>query len=151
MKQAITAAFAALAILASCSQGPACGNSKEAFLKDYYRLVDEAAAAKLPVSDSRWEKYDERFRAYVEECYDLYEPELRPKERRLFWAKSMKYYAERYGGGVLKELGEKKGEAAGKVKEEVEKIWMDAGEALNEATGKARQDQMLKPGHVETE
>ena len=153
MKQIITlmAAFAALALLAGCTQGPGCSDSKDAFLQDYFNLVEEAAAANLPVSDSGWKKYDERFRAYVEECYDLYEPELSGKERRRFWAKSMKYYAERYGGGALQELGDKKEKAAGKVKEEVEKIWKDAGEALDEATGKSKPIIQLKPGQAETE
>ncbi|MCO6489382.1 MAG: hypothetical protein J5I98_13240 [Phaeodactylibacter sp.] len=140
-----------LALLAGCSSGSPCGNSKDVFLQNYYSLVDEAAAANLPASDDKWAKYDERFRAFVEECYDQYEPELSPKERRRFWSKSLKYYAQRYGDGAIKELGKKKDKASEKVVGEVEKIWTDTKEALKEAAGKVNPKEVLKPGETETE
>ena len=151
MKQLLLVAIAGLAWLASCSQQPTCGNSKAAFLQAYYDLIDEATAVKLPMSADGWEKYDERFRAYVEECYEQYESELSPKERRRFWSRSVKYYARRYGTGMMKELEEKGNKTTTKVKEEVEKIWMNAEEALKEATGKVKPEQLLKPGQAETE
>ena len=151
MKQFLLVAIAGLALLSSCSQQPTCGNSKADFLQGYYDLINEATAGKLPMSDEGWKKYDERFRAYVEECYEQYESELSPKERRRFWARSVKYYARRYGTGMVKALEEKGDKTATKVKEEVEKIWTDADEALKEATGKVKPEQLLKPGQAETE
>lgn len=146
MKAMLFFTVAGLAFLASCAQPPACGGTKEAFLKDYFALIEEATEAKLPVSDKGWKPYDERFRAYVEECYSLYEAEMSGKERRLFWSRSVKYYARRYGGGAIQELEQKKDRTAEKVKKEVEKIWENAGEALKEARGKEE-----KPGVVKKE
>ena len=151
MKPLTIVVIVGLALLSGCSLGTSCGDSKDAFLRSYYDLIDEAAAANLPVSAGQWTSYDERFRAYVEECYEQYEPELSPKERRHFWSKSLKYYAQRYGDGALKELGKKGDKAAGKVKQEVENIWTDAESALKEATGKTDPKKLLKPGQAETE
>lgn len=135
MKQLPVIAIAVMVWVAACSPGPGCGKSKEDFLKAYYRLVKEASALNLPVSDSKWKKYDEQFRAFVEECYEQHEAELRAKERRKFWSTSVKYYVERYGKGAIKELGKKKGRGPAKViKEEVEKIWPTAKDALKEVT-----------------
>ena len=76
------------------------------------------------------------------------ESELSPKELSPFQnCRSVKYYARRYGTGMVKELEEKGDKTATKVKgEEVEKIWMNAEEALKEATGKVKPEQLLKPG-----
>ncbi len=144
MKHLTIIAIAIAALMASCTQNPGCGSNKDAFLQGYYQLIDEAKAASLPVSDSGWKRYDERFRAYVEECYDSYEAELSAKERRRFWATSMKYYAQRYGKGAIQELKEKKGGGAGKVKEEVEAIWGDIKKGLKEATGEGEKEPTLR-------
>ena len=114
-----------LVLLGGCSEPTPCGDSKDDFLKNYYELINEASAANLPVSDKQWSQYDERFRAYVEECYEQHESELSPKERRNFWARSMKYFAQRYGDGAIRELGKGKHKASEKVREEVEKICED--------------------------
>ncbi|MCB0569103.1 MAG: hypothetical protein KDC66_05045 [Phaeodactylibacter sp.] len=123
-----------VALLAGCSSSP-CGNDKDSFLKGYYQLVEEAAGANLPVSDSRWEKYDERFRAYVEECYDLYEAELSGREKRRFWGRSLRYYAQRYGDGVARELGRKGDKASRRIREETETLWGKTEKALEEVLG----------------
>lgn len=136
--------MATAALMASCTQNPGCGNNKDAFLRGYYQLINEAKAAGLPVSDSGWEKYDEPFRAYVEECYDSYESELSAKERRRFWAASMKYYAQRYGKGAIQELKGKKAKGAEKVQEEVEAIWGDIKKGLKEAAGEGNKKPPLR-------
>ena len=125
---------AILSLLAGCSSNP-CGNDKDSFLNNYYRLVEEATKANLPVSDSRWEKYDERFRAYVEECYDLYEAELSGREKRRFWTRSLKYYAQRYGDGMVKELGSKGNKASRRIRKETESLWGRTEKALEEVLG----------------
>ncbi|HMQ49918.1 MAG TPA: hypothetical protein PKA00_20890 [Saprospiraceae bacterium] len=92
------------ALLSACNQEPSCGADKTQFIKKYNELISDINAAKLPTSDKGWAKYDNAFRAYVEECYDQHESEMTGKEKRQFWGKALKYYSQRYGEGIVREL-----------------------------------------------
>lgn len=133
-------AFSCLLFLSlpSCSTSP-CQPDKERFLHAYYELLDEAKQADLPVSDPAWGKYDERFRAYVEECYEVHEPAMSRRERRKFWSRSLSYYYQRYGDGVAKEL---KGSSrtSKRMKEAVEALWDSPEAAFDDALRGARKD-----------
>lgn len=87
----------------SCSLD-ACGANKDAFLSRYNDFMAEVKAANLSVSDAGWSKYDDRFRKYVEHCYEQFEPELTGKEKRRFWSSAMSYYYNRYGKSLGKDL-----------------------------------------------
>ena len=151
MKKIVLALIIGTSLQLACSSEQGCGDSKEAFLEGYYGLIEEATDAALPISDPNWKKYDSRFRAYVEECYDQHEANLTPKERRVFWSKSLKYYAQRYGRSRIKKLGSSKDKATEKVKTEVEKIWTDAEEAFEEVEKKVKPEKLLKPRQPNTQ
>ena len=112
-----------LFIAQSCSNN-ACGSSKDDFLANYADLLETVNRKDLAVSDGQWTKYDERFRAMVEECYATYEPEMSGREKRRFWRQAMQYYVVRYGEGVSKELFGKKREQSvfEKVKERLREL-----------------------------
>lgn len=98
-----------LLLLSGCSIDP-CGSDKEAFLQRFDRLMTEVKAENLASDDSGWEEYDERFRAMVEECYDLHEAELTGGEKRRFWFSAMGYYKDRYGEGAMRKWLRKLGQ-----------------------------------------
>ncbi len=126
MRSPLITAFtiAALAVLfwTGCSRN-ACGADKSDFLDAYYQLLAEAKAADLPASDPRWADYDEAYRSYVEECYDQHAPTMSRREKRRFWAQSLKYYYQRYGDGLAKEWGRKEKRTFQKIKGEVGQLW----------------------------
>ncbi len=123
MKRILAGLIAAMAFLAGCSSEPSCGNTKDAFLDKYHALIDKATEANLALSDAEWKKYDEQFRAYVEECYGQYEAELAGKERRRFWSRAIKYYVQRYGDGILHSAGQVTDKTGQRISEEVKKFW----------------------------
>ena len=119
-----------LAISSSCTR-MACGANKSAFLEQYYELLEEAKSADLAVSDPKWETYDEAFRSYVEECYDIHEPEMTGTEKRRFWSQSLRDYYQRYGDGLAKELSGKDKQTFRKIQEEAEAILDEPNELLD--------------------
>lgn len=96
-----------------------CGNSKDGFLKKYEGFIEKVNQKNLAASDDQWEKYDEQFRVFVEECYEIHETEMTSKEKRQFWVKSARYYYKRFGKGVANELFGKKDSKFEKLKEEL--------------------------------
>lgn len=106
-----------LVLLSACNQEPSCGADKAQFIKKYNDLISEMAASQLPASDKGWAKYDNAFRAYVEECYDQHESDMTGKEKRQFWGKALKYYSQRYGEGIVRELDKSADKTATRLKE----------------------------------
>ena len=107
-----TAAVLTAALLLTGCQGDPCGNSKETYLQNFETLMTEVKDRDLPLNDPAWDRYDERFRALVEECYDQHEAELSGGEKRRFWLRALGYYRTRFGEGAAREwlgrLGKKK-------------------------------------------
>ncbi len=81
-----------------------CGPTKDNFLDKYDAFITKIDRLDMEVDDDRWQRHDETFRSYVDECYDYHEEELSTKEKRQFWMKSLKYYSIRYGEGMINEL-----------------------------------------------
>ena len=96
----------AILFLNSCSLGP-CGGSKDGFIKKYHAFIDEVSEADWPVSDPKWEKADQQFKTFLEECMPEYEEEMTRKERRKVWGSATKYYYKRFGAGTINELFDK--------------------------------------------
>jgi len=103
-----------------------CGPDKETFLSNYNNFIEKIDRLDLPVADKRWEKHDEKFRFFVEECYAYHESSLSTKEKRKFWMKSLKYYADRYGEGLLNELSKEEG-ISKEVQENLEQVLNETG------------------------
>lgn len=134
-------------ILQSC-QVQSCGINKKMFLDRYHAFVEKADGLELEISHEKWEEYDETFEHFVEVCYEKYEDELTEKEKKRFWIGSLKYYATRYGDGLLHELEKDDGEYAEKVKQNLEEIFEETGQKVedffnkNEAEIEALVDQI---------
>jgi polyhydroxyalkanoate synthesis regulator phasin len=94
--------------------------------------VEKTDDLELEISNESWEKYDETFEHYVEECYEKFEEDLTEKEKKRFWIGSLKYYAARYGDGLLRELEKDDGEYAEKVKQNLEEIFEETGRKLED-------------------
>ncbi len=118
----------------SC-QSSSCGESKKAFLSKFERFLDRVDELDLESSDEAWEKHDETFRQYVEECYDLYEKDLSTRERRRFWMKSLKYYSTRYGEGLINELS-KEDAITNRVEENIRDVIETTGRDLEDFVNK---------------
>jgi len=139
MKKLLYYSLFVMLILSACSNDPCAGN-KDQFLTDYHTLIQSAGDADMKAGDKGWEKYDEQFRAMVEECYQFHEPELTRGERRTFWAKSVEYYYHRYGGEVLSAVNEKDDDLSRRIKREVQSRWDRTGDALDEALMSAQKN-----------
>jgi len=113
-------------LLPSCSLDP-CGASKAVFLERYDTFMDEVKAADLGVSDDAWQEYDDQFKTFVEVCYEGYESEMNGREKRRFWTKAMRYYYNRYGKSLGKELFEKENSGS-----TLQEIWDDPKGAFEE-------------------
>ncbi len=87
----------------SSCQIATCGVSKEAFLQRHQSLLEEAKKQKFGVDDPAWNKYDERFVALTEGCYDHFESKLNAQEKRRFWTSSLTYYVQRYGAAAFRQ------------------------------------------------
>lgn len=140
MKKKLLYPVLLIMLITSACSDDYCADSKEKFLVDYFALIQNAGDADMKADDKGWEKYDEQFRALVEECYQVYEPELTKGERRTFWAKSVEYYYHRYGGEVLSAVNEKEDELSRRIKREVESRWDRTGDALDEALMSAQKN-----------
>ena len=127
-------------MLSSCSSEPTCGENSDEFLLNYFALVREVQMAKLSVSDAGWNKFDEQFKSYVEECYQLHQEEMTRGQRRSFWAKAMQYYYYRYGSGMMNELKNDSNALSRRIKREIDSRWDRPGSALDEAMMKAARD-----------
>ena len=81
-----------------------CGWTKSGFLDRFDDLMADIDKVDYGVGDERWQRFDERFTNLVDVCYEKYEPELTPKEKRHFWAGMARYYYKRFGKAGLREL-----------------------------------------------
>jgi len=106
----------------SCSTD-SCGATKDGFLERYDAFMEDVKTADLAVSDEGWARYDDRFKTFVEVCYESFEPELSGRERRQFWTKAMGYYYNRYGKGLSKELFENNNSTNQKMQEKLQELW----------------------------
>lgn len=105
MKNLGTISFIALILfLTSACSTNECGSNKAKFLANFNDLIEEVTEAELDYSDDAWDKHDNRFRKFVEDCYPEYEEELSNRERRKFWGQFVKYYYKRYGAGLAQEM-----------------------------------------------
>lgn len=132
MKGFVYLAILGMLLTTSCAKNE-CGKDKDSFLDNYFTLIVKAKNSGMDVGATGWGSYDERFRAMVEECYQLYEAELSKGEKRKFWSKSVEYYYHRYKGGVLEVIDEKDDTLTRTIRKEVESRWRRTGEALDEA------------------
>ncbi len=129
--------FISVFILSSC-QVIQCGADKKAFLSKYDQFISRVDRLDMDVSDTGWEKYDRQLKQYIEECYDHFEDDLTTKEKRRFWMNTLKYYATRYGEGILNELS-KKDSISEKIERNIEEVMdatgRDLEDFINKTTG----------------
>ena len=123
-------AIACLMTVSSCEM-VTCGPGKDAFLAKYNKFIEKVDKLDLEASDQSWEKYDKSFKHYVDDCYELYEDEMSTREQRKFWIKSLKYYATRYGEGMLNEFS-KEDAISDKVKDNIEEVLDATGRDLED-------------------
>lgn len=121
-------------IVSSC-QVIQCGADKKSFLSKYNSFIEKVDRQDMDVSDEKWEKYDQEFKTYIEDCYDHFEEDLTTRERRQFWMKTLKYYATRYGEGMLNELSKKDG-ISDKVEKNIEEVLDATGRDLEDFVNK---------------
>ncbi|MDX1407139.1 MAG: DUF6565 domain-containing protein [Saprospiraceae bacterium] len=140
---------------AACQSNP-CGLSKNKFLDNYEKFVDDVADLELSSDAKAWKKYDDRFEQFTDECYPRFEDKLSNREKRAFAGHTVEYMVNRYGVSFfrglendeeleedLREIGESIGRYAEKMGDEFSKAINDLvneidREALEEAVDKAR-------------
>jgi hypothetical protein len=122
-------------ILVSACQRVTCGADKKSFISNYEKFIDKVDALDIPIDDHGWEKYDATLKHYIEDCYDYYESDLTTREKRRFWMQSLKYYASRYGEGMINELSREDG-ISEKVKQNIEEMLDATGRDLEDFLNK---------------
>ena len=96
-----------LCAIAWCGSGcspDGCGWTKSGFLACFDDLMADIDKVDYGAGDERWQRFDERFTHLVDVCYEKYESELTPREKRHFWAGMARYYYRRFGKAGLREL-----------------------------------------------
>ncbi len=132
MKQIAIVGFLGLFLtMAQSCQMAKCGATKDIFLRNFDDFIEKVDEADLDISDDRWEAHDEKFRGYVEECYDAFEDDLSSREKRKFWIKSLKYYSTRYGDGMLNELS-KDDITNQRVRDQMEQVLEETGHDIEQ-------------------
>ncbi|MEL6636575.1 MAG: hypothetical protein AAFW73_10970 [Bacteroidota bacterium] len=91
-------------VFSSCGLLDECGSSKADFLKKYEAFVREVEQQDWHHADNDWQAYDERLEAYLNNCYERYEPELTAAETKDFWLLTVSYYVARYDGQFVEEF-----------------------------------------------
>jgi len=81
-----------------------CGWTKSGFLAQVDQLVAQVDQLDYPVKDERWARFDDQFTNLVDMCYEKYESELTPQEKRHFWAGVARYYYKRFGKAGVRQL-----------------------------------------------
>lgn len=87
---------------ASACQSP-CRNAEQ-LLRSSQELLQEVKTAKLSYDDPNWEDYDRRLRQLVRECYPEWKTELGLLDKKDFWIIVVRYYYQRYGLGLWRQL-----------------------------------------------
>ncbi|MDX1477651.1 MAG: DUF6565 domain-containing protein [Saprospiraceae bacterium] len=144
-----------LVVVAGCQINP-CGMSKDRFLENYERFVNEVAEQDLSSDARAWKRYDDRFEQFTDQCYPKFEDKLSRSDKRKFASHSVRYAYHRYGRSFfhdlehdekLKEEMRELGENLGKYAEQLGEEFSDAinefvqeidREALQDAVDKAR-------------
>ena len=109
-----------------------CGPTKDSFIEKYEAFITKVEDKDLDLDDSQWEKLDETFRNYVEDCYEYHESEMSAGERRKFWMNSLKYYAARYGEGMIHMLNRDNDITSERVKKNIEEVMDATGKELED-------------------
>lgn len=102
-------AAAVCALIWGC-ESYSCGPDAAALITNMEKLIEEAQQKDFPPKSRKWERYDDRFRFYYEECYDRRESEMKGREKRKFAGLVSRYVTIRYGGSFFKNLFKGKNE-----------------------------------------
>lgn len=89
--------FSISGIFSACGDG--CARTKEAFLQDYHKFIDDVCRNQ---GGESWERRDDRLRQFVRKCYPKFKNEFSVLEQGQFWWGAANYYYARYGKEALK-------------------------------------------------
>ena len=107
-----------------------CGPDKDAFLKKYEHLIEEASDMNAEPASIDWLAYDEKFATFIESCYDIHVTKMSAAEKRAFWMHSLKYYSLRYEKEMIDTLMDEDNTISFKIRQEVEAVAAESGLAL---------------------
>ena len=116
-----------------------CGATKDIFIRNFDSFIEKIDDIDLDITSDKWSAHDEKFKGYVEDCYDAFEDEMSRKEKRQFWVKSLKYYATRYGEGMMNELS-KDDITNQRMRENMEEVLEDTGKSIEEFFDKSGEE-----------
>ncbi len=103
-----------------------CGSSKSDFLETYSNFIDVLDQRDTD-SEKDWKASDDIFETYIVECYDHFENKMSSSEKRTFWINSLKYYAARYGSGMIQELANENNPTSVKMTHHLEEVAEESG------------------------
>ena len=94
-----------LSLFYSCSS-ISCGSDKDAFLDNYYDLVQEVRKQQKngPISDSQWKGYDSKFENYTHNCYTAFENDLSNSDKIGIAACTGYYLYAKHGMMLISQL-----------------------------------------------
>ena len=96
--------------------------SKKLFVKNFDSFIEEVSENHKEYSEKDWEKKDEKLNKYMDECYEKHEEDLTDKEKKEFWAKTVRYYIKKYGFNFQKFLDGEDNEITERFQEELNKL-----------------------------
>jgi len=90
--------------LTSCATDR-CGPTKENFLENYEKFVDRVESKDMSLDKEEWQILDKKFDKYLTECYTEFEDALTNSEQIDFASNTVRYYYNKYGKSLSKQLG----------------------------------------------
>lgn len=103
-----TLCFSLLLLISSCASYVSCGGDKDAFVENFYALIDDLKAEQKQgkLSDSQWESYDAKFKKLTEECYPQFENDLNTSDQLGVAASVAAYYYAKHGLSAMIKLAQ---------------------------------------------
>lgn len=128
------AGLVTIILLQSCT-GIQCGMTKDHFIAQYERFIQEVEEQNLTVTDSKWKIYDQNFENYLLECYPRYKEELSFSQRQSIIYDAVRYYFLRYKSDMVRELENEDNPVSVIIRNEIVEIWGEPDAIFKELTG----------------
>lgn len=110
-----------LFLLAVSCDNISCGTDKNAYMDNFYNLVQTVRTAEKnnTLSDSDWQQYDEKLRKLTEDCYVMHQEKLSAADKVEIAACTGFYLYAKYGMSVVMKIGQQS-EAIQEVLQEID-------------------------------
>lgn len=92
-----------MVFMQSCTIDP-CGSAPADLIENMEDLVKEASTVDYQPDADEWKRYDDRFKVFYEECYEMWRPEMTIGQKSEFAGLVTRYVANRFGRSFFRSI-----------------------------------------------